>query len=134
MQSTESQWIFHSNMLPHETGKACCGNHKSKNFKDKWKNVQHFLNSVVQSMTKHVHTIFETLLYFHTDRATSLVSEVSTKVCGQRVLRGQCNRSPWPYSRISRPEPLLFLPSSSSIVLMRLSGPCSRPITSQKVW
>jgi hypothetical protein len=37
-----------------------------------------------------------------------------------------------PYSRLSRPEPLLFLPSSSSIVLMRLSEPRSRPNTSQK--
>jgi hypothetical protein len=41
-----------------------------------------------------------------------------------------------PYGRIlgfSRPEPLLFLPSSSSIVLTRLSGPRPRPITSQKI-
>jgi hypothetical protein len=29
----------------------------------------------------------------------------------------------WMYSRVSRPEPLLFLPSRSSIVLTRLSGP-----------
>jgi hypothetical protein len=34
-----------------------------------------------------------------------------------------------PYSRLSRPKPLLFLPSSSSVVLMRLSGPGSRPTT-----
>jgi hypothetical protein len=34
---------------------------------------------------------------------------------------------------ISRPEPLLFLPSSYSIVLTRLSGPRSRP-TTQKIW
>jgi hypothetical protein len=39
-----------------------------------------------------------------------------------------------PYSRISRPEPLLFLPSSSSVVLTRLGGPRSRPTTSQKIW
>jgi hypothetical protein len=39
-----------------------------------------------------------------------------------------------PYSRISRQEPLLFLPSSSSIVLTTLSGPRSRPTTSQKIW
>jgi hypothetical protein len=39
-----------------------------------------------------------------------------------------------PYSRISRPEPLLFLPSSYSFVLTRLSGPRSRPTTSQKIW
>jgi hypothetical protein len=34
---------------------------------------------------------------------------------------------------VSRPKPLLFLPSSSSIVLTRLSGPRSRPTTSQKI-
>jgi hypothetical protein len=41
-----------------------------------------------------------------------------------------------PYSLIlfSRPEPLLFLPSSSSIVLKRLSGSRSRLTTSQKIW
>jgi hypothetical protein len=35
-----------------------------------------------------------------------------------------------PYSRLSRPEPLLqyFLPSSSSIVLKRLSGPRPNPL------
>jgi hypothetical protein len=46
----------------------------------------------------------------------------------------QRNGSPQPYSRFSRPEPLLLLPSSSSIVLTRLSGPRSRPTTSQKIW
>jgi hypothetical protein len=39
-----------------------------------------------------------------------------------------------PYSRLSRPEPLLFLPSSSSIVLTGMSGPLSKPATSQKIW
>jgi hypothetical protein len=38
------------------------------------------------------------------------------------------------YSRLSRPEPLLYLPSSSSVVLTRLSGPLSRPTTCQKIW
>jgi hypothetical protein len=38
----------------------------------------------------------------------------------------------WSYSQISRPEPLLFLSSSSSVVLTRLSGPRSRP--SQKIY
>jgi hypothetical protein len=37
------------------------------------------------------------------------------------------------YSRLSRPKPLLFLSSSSSIVLTRLSEPRSRHTTSQKV-
>jgi hypothetical protein len=49
-----------------------------------------------------------------------LVGEVSANFCGNRVSLGQRNESPRPYSRISRPEPLLFLPSSSSIVLTRL--------------
>jgi hypothetical protein len=39
-------------------------------------------------------------------------------------------RIPTSASPISTPEPLLFLPSSSSIVLTRLSG----PTTSQKIW
>jgi hypothetical protein len=44
------------------------------------------------------------------------------------------NIPPRPYSRISRPKPLLFLPSSSSVELTRLSWPRSRPTTSQKMW
>jgi hypothetical protein len=48
--------------------------------------------------------------------------------------RGQCDGSLRPYSRLSRPQPLHFLPSSSSIVLTRLSGSRFRPITSQKIW
>jgi hypothetical protein len=43
-----------------------------------------------------------------------LVGEFSANFCGQRVLRGQCNGTSWPYSRLSRLEPLLFLSSSSS--------------------
>jgi hypothetical protein len=50
------------------------------------------------------------------------------------VPRGQRDGSLRPYSRISRPEPLLLLPSSSSIVLTTLSGPRSRITTSQKIW
>jgi hypothetical protein len=37
------------------------------------------------------------------------------------VPRAQHDGSLWPYFRLSRPEPLLFLPSSFSIVLTRLS-------------
>jgi hypothetical protein len=40
---------------------------------------------------------------------------------------------PTPFFRPSRPEPLLILPSSSSFVLTRLSGPRSRPIASQNL-
>jgi hypothetical protein len=62
-----------------------------------------------------------------------LVGEVSANVCGYRVPRGQSGGTLRPYSRFSRPEPLLFLSSSSSVVLTRLSGPRSRPTTSQKI-
>jgi hypothetical protein len=41
-------------------------------------------------------------------------------------------QTPWPYSRFYRLEPLLFLPSSSSIVLTMLSGPRSRHATSRQ--
>jgi hypothetical protein len=39
-----------------------------------------------------------------------------------------------PYSRLSRQELLLFLPSSSQVLLTRLSGPRSRTTTTQKIW
>jgi hypothetical protein len=48
--------------------------------------------------------------------------------------RGQRGGSLRPQSRFSRPEPLLFLSSSSSIVLTRLNGPRSTPTTSKKNW
>jgi hypothetical protein len=63
-----------------------------------------------------------------------LVCEVNANFCGWRVPRGQRDGSLRPYSRLSRPEPLLLLPSSSSIVLTRLSGLCSWPTPSQKIW
>jgi hypothetical protein len=50
------------------------------------------------------------------------------------VPRGQRVGSLRSYSRLSRQEPLIFLPSSSSIILTRLSGPRSGPITSQIIW
>jgi hypothetical protein len=49
-------------------------------------------------------------------------TERNANFCGQRVPRGQRDGSLQPYSRLSRPEPLLFLSSSSSIVLTRQSG------------
>jgi hypothetical protein len=62
-----------------------------------------------------------------------LVGVVCAHVCGLWVSRSQ-NGSPRPYSRVSRPKPLLFFPISSSTVLTRLSGPRSRPTTTQKIW
>jgi hypothetical protein len=62
-----------------------------------------------------------------------LSAKLVSSLCGQRVLHGQRDGSLRPYSRISRPEPLLLLPSSSSVVLTRLSGPRSRPITQKNM-
>jgi hypothetical protein len=48
------------------------------------------------------------------------------------VPRGQREGSQRPYSRFSRPKPLLFLSSSSSIVPTRLSGPVPDPLLLRK--
>jgi hypothetical protein len=37
-------------------------------------------------------------------------------------------------SRFSRPQPFIFLPSSSSVVFSRLSEHRFRPAASQKIW
>jgi hypothetical protein len=47
---------------------------------------------------------------------------------------GQRDRFLQPYYRISRTEELLFHSSGSSIVLTKLSGPSSRPTTSEEIW
>jgi hypothetical protein len=57
---------------------------------------------------------------------TITTGEVGANFCGWKVSRGQRNGYLRPYSRLSRPEPLIFLPNSSSIVLTRLSGSRSR--------
>jgi hypothetical protein len=62
-----------------------------------------------------------------------LVGELSVNFCGYRVPCGQRDWSLQPYSRLSILKPLLFLSSSSSVVVMMLSGPRSRP-TTQKIW
>jgi hypothetical protein len=54
-------------------------------------------------------------------------TSINVATCRQRLLCGQHDRSPRSYSRVSRPESLIFLPSSSSIALSRLSRPRSRP-------
>jgi hypothetical protein len=61
-----------------------------------------------------------------------LVGKVTANLWGQRAWRRQHNGSPWPYSWISRLELLLFLPSTSSIVLTRLSGPVLDPLLLRK--
>jgi hypothetical protein len=63
-----------------------------------------------------------------------LVGRVSSNFCGYRMPCGQRGGSLRPYSRFSRPKPLLFLQSTSSIVLTMASRPRSRPNTSNKIW
>jgi hypothetical protein len=60
-----------------------------------------------------------------------LSAKLATTFADRGVPRGHRNGSLRPYSRLSRPESLLLLSSSSSIVLARLSGPRSRPTASQ---
>jgi hypothetical protein len=61
-------------------------------------------------------------------RDSSLSAKLVPTYADRGVSHGQRNRSPRPYSQISRPEPLLFLPSSSSVVLTRLSDPITEPL------
>jgi hypothetical protein len=58
-----------------------------------------------------------------------LLNEVSANILRIEGDTWPALRIPRSYSRISRQKPLLFLPSCSSVVLTRLSGPCSRPTT-----
>jgi hypothetical protein len=77
-------------------------------------------------------------IYMYNNLSTqrpSLVGEVSAnfmRIEGCRVVSAAYPLRP--LSRFSRPEPLLFLPSSSSVVLTRLRGPRSRPTASLKMW
>jgi hypothetical protein len=64
-----------------------------------------------------------------------LSAKLMPTISGRGVSRGQCNAPPhgrqsWDY----RPEAPLFHSSGSSVIFMRLSGTCSRPAVSQKIW
>jgi hypothetical protein len=69
-------------------------------------------------------------LYRPSDRCLS--AKLVPNFAGTACCMVSATNSHGHYSGFSRPEPLLFHSSSSSIVLTRLSGPCSRPPTSQK--
>jgi hypothetical protein len=71
-------------------------------------------------------------VYWPSDRR--LLTKLVPTFADRGVSRSQRNGSSRLYFRFSRPEPLLFLPSSSSIALTGLSGPHSRPTASQKIW
>jgi hypothetical protein len=73
----------------------------------------------------------------YTNRATAACRRSKCqylRIEGAKWSSGRLDGSLWPYSRLSRPETLFFLPSSSSIVLTRLSGNLSIPTTSEKIW
>jgi hypothetical protein len=84
---------------------------------------RHKLRHRQRSWVRHVERITPT-------ERQPFVSDVSANF----LARGQRDGFLRPYSRFSRPEPLFFLSSSSSVVLTRLSGPRSRHCTSQENW
>jgi hypothetical protein len=89
------------------------------------------MNSVPDTTTWCVHRLrVEALFHERTipNERPPHICEVSANFCRQSSSRGQLNEYPLTYSRLSRPEPLLFLPNNSSIELTRLSEHCSRPI------
>jgi hypothetical protein len=55
--------------------------------------------------------------------ASELYQPSDRRLSEKIVPRGQRDGSPRPYSRLSRQEPVLFLSSSSPVVLTRLKGP-----------
>jgi hypothetical protein len=57
-----------------------------------------------------------------------LVGEVSANFCGCMVSRGQRNKCSQPYSRFSRPEPLLFHSSNSSVSSRGWMDPVPDPL------
>jgi hypothetical protein len=57
------------------------------------------------------------------ESASELYRPSYSRLSAKLVPRGYRDGSLWTYSRISRQEPLLFLSSSPSVVLTRLSGP-----------
>jgi hypothetical protein len=70
----------------------------------------------------------------YTDRAIAACRRsLLPRFADRGVSRSQRGGSPTAVISVTRPKPPLFLSSSSSIVLTRLSGPRSRPTTSQKI-
>jgi hypothetical protein len=70
-----------------------------------------------------------------TDRATAALSTKLVPILADKGCRLVSATDP--HSRnlgFLDPEPLLFHSSRSSVILTRLSGPRSRPTTSQKIW
>jgi hypothetical protein len=106
-------------------------NEEKENRKKTYKDTEN--ERIYKQMASCIRKQKQTLWPIPTERPP-LVIEVSANFCGQKESRCQRDGSLRPYSRFSGPEPLLFLPSSSTIVLARLSGPRSRHTTLQKIW
>jgi hypothetical protein len=93
-------------------------------------NINNIIN-VLMNMTPKLNFVALVREGLYRQSGRRLSAKLVSTFCGQRVLRGQRGESLRPYSRFSKPEPLLFLSSSSRIVLTRLSGSRSRPTTTQ---
>ena len=72
------------------------------------------------------------LLYRQSGRRRS--AKLVPTFADRGVSRGQRNGSPRPFISVFWTGATTFYSSSSSIDLTRLSGPRSRPITTQKIW
>jgi hypothetical protein len=70
----------------------------------------------------------------YTDRVMAACRRSLCHLLWKEGVEWSAQRIPTAVFSVSRPELLLFLSSSSSIVLTRLSGHHSRPTTSQKIW
>jgi hypothetical protein len=65
----------------------------------------------------------------YTDRATAACRRSQCRLLRIDGVEWSAKQIPTSVFLVPRPQPLFFLPSSSSIVLTRLSGPRSRPTT-----
>jgi hypothetical protein len=70
----------------------------------------------------------------YTDRKAAAFWRSQCQILLTEGVTWEAQRIPTAVFSVSRPEPLLFLSSASLIVPTRLSGPWSRPTTSQKIW
>jgi hypothetical protein len=92
-----------------------------------------------KQISTYSHIVYSHKTLWH-ESASELHRPSNLSVSGELVptfadrgCRGKRDGSLRPYSRFSRPEPILSISSSSSIVLTRLSGPSSRLTISQRI-
>jgi hypothetical protein len=84
---------------------------------------------ITKTWTMSSHVLFgENIFWKQRQIPNHVLSEYYMVLCDQH------NGSPWPYLGFLDLKPLLFHSSSSTVIFTRLSGPRSRPTTSQKIW